>query len=29
MGLWFLIGLCAWALEAVIGDRVGIGRRHS
>jgi thiamine monophosphate kinase len=25
---WFLVGLCAWALEAVIGDRVGLGRRR-
>jgi hypothetical protein len=25
---WFLAGLCAWALEAVIGDRVGLGRRR-
>ena len=25
---WFLVGLCAWAFEAVIGDRVSLGRRR-
>jgi hypothetical protein len=26
---WLLAGLSAWAFEAVIGDRVGLGRRRS
>jgi hypothetical protein len=25
---WLLAGLSAWAFEAVLGDRVGLGRRR-